>query len=84
LKRAISRAYSSNEIWPGTGNKETFSNTFLSKDSILLWTLKTFWENRRKYNQIMSEEKYYQIKFIKLNSPKQCSLFLEELKSQGN
>ena len=79
LRRAILRIHSGNEIWPDTGNKETFSKTFLSKDSILLWTLKNFLKNRRKYRQMMDDEKYSHIQFIKLNSPKQCCLFFEEL-----
>jgi len=39
IKRSTSRALSQQELWPNTGNKESFQRSWLSKDSILLWVL---------------------------------------------
>jgi hypothetical protein len=38
--RAISRASRGQELWPGTGNCESFRRAFFSRDSIILWTSK--------------------------------------------
>lgn len=39
--RAASRAWRQQELWPGTGNRESFRRSFCSRESIILWTLKT-------------------------------------------
>ncbi len=39
--RAASRAWRHQELWPGTGNCESFRRSFCSRESIILWTLKT-------------------------------------------
>lgn len=36
LKRTITRVFSQEELWLGTGNKESFSKSFFSKKSILV------------------------------------------------
>jgi adenylate kinase family enzyme len=46
--RTMRRAATREELW-GTGNRETFANAFLSRQSILLWALKTHSRNRRRF-----------------------------------
>lgn len=75
LKRAITRIFTKEELW--AGNKETFKKTFLSKDSILLWTIKTYKRNRIQYEMMMLSEQYSHIRFIRLLSPKDCSEYLK-------
>ena len=36
--RAASRAWRHQELWPGTGNCESFRRSFCSRESIILWT----------------------------------------------
>jgi len=48
VRRTVQRAASREELW-GTGNRESFRNAFLSRQSILLWALKTHRRNREKY-----------------------------------
>lgn len=76
--RAISRIISQEEIWPGTGNKETWGKLF-SKDSIVLWMLKNYRRNKRRYAILDQNPAYEHIKFIRLRSPKDCLAFLREL-----
>ena len=38
LERALVRAWTRVELWPGTGNRESFRATFFSKKSVLLWS----------------------------------------------
>ncbi|MCJ8270236.1 MAG: adenylate kinase, partial [Psychrosphaera sp.] len=79
-KRAISRSFSGRELWPGTGNIETFRRLLLSKDSIVLWTITTYHHNRRKHLAMMNDERYSNIRFIQLSSPKQAQQFIQSLR----
>jgi adenylate kinase family enzyme len=40
-KRTIYRSFTQEEIWPGTGNRESLRKAFLSKDSIIWWAITT-------------------------------------------
>ncbi len=48
LRGSVRRAAPKEELW-GTGNRETWRNSFLSRHSILLWALKTHRRNREKF-----------------------------------
>jgi adenylate kinase family enzyme len=48
VRRTLRRVASREELW-GTGNRETWRNAFFSRQSILLWALKTHRRNREKY-----------------------------------
>lgn len=78
VKRALSRAVSKKELWPGTGNRESFRRLF-SKDSIVLWMLKTYHSKRTRYLSMMRDSAYDHIEFIQLRSPKEAAAFLERV-----
>jgi adenylate kinase family enzyme len=48
LRRTVLRVATKEELW-GAGNRETFRNSFLSRQSILLWALKTHRRNRQRF-----------------------------------
>jgi adenylate kinase family enzyme len=48
VRRTVQRATSKTELW-GTGNRESLRNAFLSRQSLLLWALKTHRRNRERY-----------------------------------
>ena len=48
FERAVRRIRSREEIWPGTGNRETWRNQFLSRESLFWWALKTYRRRRRE------------------------------------
>jgi adenylate kinase family enzyme len=79
IRRAISRMISQQELWPGTGNKETFRKAFFSKESIILWSLSQFRKVKNRYRQIMRDPSYSHINFIRLKSPKTSDKLLEKL-----
>jgi adenylate kinase family enzyme len=59
LRRTLRRVWSREELW-GTGNRETFRNAFLSRDSILLWAIKTHRRNRQRFTvecQLLGKDK---------------------------
>ena len=76
--RALYRVISQKEIWPDTGNKETWGKLF-SKDSIVLWMLKNYRRNKRRYAILDHQQEYEHIRFIRLKSPKACEGFLKKL-----
>jgi adenylate kinase family enzyme len=79
-KRTIYRSLTQQEIWPGTGNRESLRKAFLSKESIIWWAMSTYRNNRKKYSSIVSSPAYSHISFIRLNSQMGVASFLEGLR----
>lgn len=77
--RAIKRARHKQELWPGTGNCESFRRAFLSHESIILWTVKTWRSNRVRYARDMADPRYQHLRFVRLTSPQQADEFLATL-----
>jgi len=50
LRRTVKRAVTREELW-GTGNREYLSRAFLSRNSILLYALKTHRLNRQRFEK---------------------------------
>lgn len=78
VKRALNRVFTQVELWPGTGNRETFKKLF-SKDSIVLWTITNYTKNKQKYQAIIGAEQYSHIKFIRVRSPKEAASLVASL-----
>ena len=66
LVRAFKRIFSKETIC--NGNYETFSKTFFSKRSILLWALTTHIKHKRVYPVLFSETKYLNKKILRFSS----------------
>lgn len=76
VMRALKRAWHKKELWPGTGNRESFRQSFFSRESILLWTLKTWRSNRARYEADLADPAFTHIRFVRLRSPRQTRDFL--------
>ncbi|MCG9596302.1 (d)CMP kinase [Vibrio sp. Isolate25] len=79
VTRAVYRCLTQKELWPGTGNTESIVKSFFSRDSIILWTLKTYHSNRQRYLADMTNPRYQHIRFIRLTSPRHAKRFLQQL-----
>ncbi len=79
VTRALKRSIKREELWPGTGNLESFRMTFMSKDSIIWWTLKTFYRNRARYETRMADPIFSHIRFVRLTNPRAAQKFLRDL-----
>jgi len=77
VTRAFTRILTREELWPGTGNREMLGKLF-SRDSIVLWTLRTYQRNRKKFAGYMEADKFKEIHFIRLKSPRQAKSFLQK------
>ena len=79
MKRALTRIVTKPELWGKAGNVESFRKSFLSKDSIILWTLKTYKSNRIRYTELLGDPRYTHIEFVRITSPKKAKAFIDEL-----
>ena len=50
LRRTVRRTLTGEELW-GTGNRETFRQSFMSRQSILLWAWRTHRLNRDRFTR---------------------------------
>lgn len=79
VKRAVARAWKKHELWPGTGNRESFRKSFLSRESILWWTITTHGPVRRKYESYLTDPRFSHIRFVRLRSRAEAERFLSSL-----
>lgn len=79
IRRAFKRSITGEELWEGTGNRESFKKNFFSKDSVLLWTIRTHGKVRKKYEEYMKSEKFAHIHFVRLKNHAEAARFLTRL-----
>lgn len=84
VKRALKRSMTQVELWEGTGNRESFKKSFFSKESIILWTIRTHGPVRQKYESYMRDPKYSHIKFLRLQSHREADDFLNQFAQRGD
>ncbi|EML1934815.1 MULTISPECIES: shikimate kinase [Providencia] len=84
IRRALYRIISQKELWPNTGNNETWKKTFFSRDSILLWVLKTYHKGKAPRIASMINKQYQHISFIRLTTPKETAFFLKRIQEDIN
>lgn len=77
IVRAASRAATKQELWPDTGNRETFRKAFLSKDSIILFSISKYHSTKRRYQKLFANPSHPSIEFIRFRSPAQAKAYLQ-------
>jgi adenylate kinase family enzyme len=78
LRRTLVRAATREELW--SGNRESLAMAFLSKDSILLWSLTTFGRNRRKFAAARAGGEHPHLRWHELRSPPEARKFLRAVR----
>ena len=74
LRRTVRRTMTKEDLW-GTGNRESFVRSFFSRQSILLWALRTHRRNREKFTlecEFLAKEK----RVVRLKSPSEVERFV--------
>jgi adenylate kinase family enzyme len=61
------------ELWPGTGNRETLSNSLL-RGGLLWWILSTYRRRRREYPRLLAA--HPRVAAIRLRSPRDADHWL--------
>jgi adenylate kinase family enzyme len=74
ITRTIRRTATREELW--SGNQETFAASFLSRDSIILWSLQTYHRRRRDYPILFGQPEYAHLGIVRLRSPRVASHWL--------
>ncbi len=77
LKRTLCRVVRRERIY--SGNTESFRRAFLSRDSILLWTFRTYRRRRREYPQLSRLPEYAHLTFWESRRPRDTEAFLVRL-----
>ncbi len=77
VTRSIVRASTKKELWPQTGNIETFKMMF-SKESIVWWLIKSYSSQRQRYLNRINDPKCAHLTFIHLKSRREIQVFLNQ------
>jgi adenylate kinase family enzyme len=80
LRRSLRRIINRKELF--SGNQETFRKTFLARESILLWVLKTYRRRRREYPELFAKPSYTHLVVHRLLKPTSASRFLGQVTAQ--
>lgn len=77
LKRTVKRAFTDEELF--SGNRETISLAFFSRDSILWWVATSHHRRNRDYREIFDGDGYPHLAKIELKDPRDTARFLDGL-----
>ena len=74
IRRSLLRGIKNEELWHG--NKETLWKHLFTRDSMILWTIRHFPKNRKRYTELSEKSEYSHIKFVRLRSRKEVEDFV--------
>lgn len=75
--RTLHRCWTHEELW--SGNRENFREAFLSRDSIILYALRTHRRHRRQYRETFRLPEYGHLRVVHLRSPRAAHRWLAQL-----
>lgn len=81
LRRTVRRAVTREELWHG--NRESFRLSFLSRDSILWWSMKSYRRRRREYRRLFTDPAFAHLRRIRLRSRREVEAWLVSLAERG-
>ena len=73
-RRTVRRVVKKEVLW--NGNRERFAHAFLSKDSLFIWLLKTYWSRPGRYEERLSED-FPNLPVQKFTHPRDAEAWLE-------
>jgi len=74
LSRSIKRIIRDELLW--NGNRETFRRTFFSKESIILWMIKTYSLKKKQYEELIKLPETSHMHVLRFSCPKELDRFL--------
>lgn len=75
--RSVRRSLTGEELW--SGNRESLRQTFLDRDSIVLYTLQSHARRKRQYPELFRQPEYAHLHVVELRSPRATRRWLEEM-----
>jgi adenylate kinase family enzyme len=79
IARTLARVATGEELW--AGNRERVATALLSRESILLWALKTYRRYRREYPVLLGQPEYAHLSLVRLRSPRATRAWLSGLEA---
>lgn len=76
-RRTLKRVITQEELFGG--NRESFRQTFMSRDSILWWVLKTYRRRQREYPVLFQQPEYRHLPVKELRHPQETEAFVTTL-----
>lgn len=76
-RRTFRRAIGQEELW--NGNRESLRQALFSRDSIILWALKTYRRRREEYPALFEGPTYAHLTVVHLRSPRSPHAWVEGL-----
>ena len=80
IKRSFYRALSKDRVC--SGNVESFRQSFFSKESVILWVIKTHRKNRNNYARFLNQELANTASICILKSPQETKEFISALEGK--
>jgi adenylate kinase family enzyme len=66
FRRTLGRVRSREELWGG--NRETIRNAFFSKDSLLIYAVRTYRRRRRRWDKLLGSERWAHLRVHRFRS----------------
>lgn len=79
LGRTIARIRSNDELWDGTGNRETFRGQFLSRESLFVWALRTYHRRKRQYEELLARAEHAHLEVHRFRRAAEANAWLSRI-----
>jgi adenylate kinase family enzyme len=76
LKRSFARAWTGEELWPGTGNRETFTR-WVDKEHPIRWAWDTYADRKTRYGAMMSDPTLAHLERVRVTRPWEAERLIE-------
>ncbi|MBN1979154.1 MAG: adenylate kinase [Anaerolineae bacterium] len=77
VRRTVHRCVTQEELWGG--NRETLGKALFSRESILLWALKTYRRRKKEYPALLGRPEHAHLALVRLRSPRETHKWLSIL-----
>lgn len=82
IRRSFLRAVSGDELWPGTGNRESFAR-WLQKDHPIRWAWDTYQSRRARNEALFADPALAHVNRWRLAHPREVEPLVAALKARG-
>jgi len=79
-RRTARRAFTREELWHG--NRESLRMSLLSRESILLWAIKTHRRRHREYSELLARPENKHLVVVRLRCPRETTRWLASARSR--
>ena len=79
--RTFWRSLARKELW--NGNRERFRTAFMSRESLLLFLLRTHWRTRRRFPEAFEQSEYAQATVVRLRSPREARDWMSRVSTEA-